>query len=194
MTRVTSCSEQVCDSDRVRGGLCSILVCKGQQLPSAQGPTTPQPCPPTPQPMERHGQVPELTILETQEQGGITSLSGEISKTFRVPEELVLHVLEMKGPLQPALLQRGFIQVKECLDDKDIVLQEALDGHSAGRQGRKIRISKLSRLEMFSNPAKPCLLVSATHGDATKQRNGCGHHAGSVREGKAGEDTCQHER
>lgn len=52
-----------------------------------------------------HGQVPELTILETQEQGGVASLSGEISKAFRVPEELVLHVLEMKGPLQPALLQ-----------------------------------------------------------------------------------------
>lgn len=85
----------------------------------------------------KHGQVPELTILETQEQGGIASLGGEISKAFRVPEELVLHVLEMQGPLQPALLQRGFIQVKECLDDKDIVLQEALDGHSAAVADRE---------------------------------------------------------
>lgn len=49
---------------------------------------------------------------------------------------------------------------------------------------------------MFSNPAKPFLLVSATQRDATKQSNGCGHHTaqGSVQEGKAGEDTCQHER
>lgn len=90
------------------------------------------------------GKVPELTILETQEQGGIASLSAEISKAFRVPEELVLHVLEMKGPLQPALVQRGFIQVKECLDDKDIVLQEALDGHSAAVADREGKSESLN--------------------------------------------------
>lgn len=51
---------------------------------------------------------------------------------------------------------------------------------------------------MFSNPPKPCLLVSDTQGDATKQSNGCGHYTtqpqGSVQEEKVGEGTCQHER
>lgn len=52
-----------------------------------------------------HGHVPELTTLQTQEQRGITSLTGEIRKAFGVPEELVLHVLELQSPLQPVLLQ-----------------------------------------------------------------------------------------
>lgn len=78
-----------------------------------------------------HGHIPELTILQAQEQRGIAGLAGEICKAFGVPEELVLHVLELQGPLQPTLLQRGFVQVKESLDDEDVILQEALDGHSA---------------------------------------------------------------
>lgn len=78
-------------------------------------------------------------------------------------------MLELQGPLQPALVQGSFVEVEETLDDEDVVLQEPMNGSSAAMAGgdrhqclqpSRPGWGKPSALLSVTKETPPCLAAS----------------------------------
>ena len=79
-----------------------------------------------------------LILLKSQNNGRITLRRSEEPVVRLVPEQLVLNLLKLKGPLEPLGIELGLVEVEKSSNEECVVVDEASD-----------RIGQLSHLAVL---------------------------------------------